>query len=197
MDLAAYSDEHGLEYPANYVLSQWGDNRMYNYFVSGKASSYRYAQGNYVLFITGTDGKVWYDRIGDRRGFVVTTDDAVLNASTLGTRLHRNYGSRSGDVSGLGHYRLIATSGNGSYKAFAVVLGAVIEGTAQPNATVTVRTGVSVDGTTFPYVRQATANSQGAYSVRVAYPGTYRTGNRTVTVSESVVRNGSTVSAGD
>ncbi|MWG34439.1 hypothetical protein [Halomarina oriensis] len=198
----AYSESQGLEYPENYVLTEWGENRMYNYFVNGEAFSYSYAQNNYAPFVAGTNGSEWYDRL-DRRGFVVTSDgvvSGVVSSDALGTRLHLDNGSRDGDTPGLGHYRLVATNDGGSYKAFQLVPGAVLRGTADHSSTVTVETRVEVEDTTFVYTRQATTNADGQYTVRVAYPGTYTVngsgGGTAVTVNESAVGDGSTVPTG-
>jgi dolichyl-diphosphooligosaccharide--protein glycosyltransferase len=214
MEIDGYSDDQGLEYPDSYVLSAWGDNRMYNYFVSGEAASYGFAQNNYREFVAGTNGSVWYEKL-NRRGFVVTTDDVLGDRGTggftvngsasagpadLGTRLHANYGSATQNSSGLGHYRLVAANANGTYKAFKLVPGAVVTGAAEPNSEVTVRTDVDVDGTTFTYTRTATTNADGEYRVRVAYPGEYSLSgaeNRSrVAVTESAVQNGTAVTAG-
>ncbi|MFD1513945.1 STT3 domain-containing protein [Halomarina rubra] len=205
-EMSAYSEKTGLTYPENYVLSNWGDNRVYNYFVSGESFSYSFAERHYRSFLSGTDGEGWYERL-NRRGFVVTTDAAagsgltVTNANgdatpDIGTRLHDDYGSRDGDDPGLGHYRLVATVDDGRYKAFHLVPGAVVRGSADPSSTVTVETRVEVDGTSFAYTRQTTADADGQYSVRVAYPGAYAvpgTESR-VTVEERAVLNGTTVS---
>ncbi len=50
--------------------------------------------------------------------------------STMYARLHQHFGSQNGDVDGLARYRLLFTSGDGSHKAFAVVPGGEIRGTA-------------------------------------------------------------------
>ena len=107
VDVEEYSDEQDMESPENYVLSQWGHNRVYNYFVSGHSRSYSFARSNHVPFVTGTNSTEWYDRLRDRTGFVVTSQEVVTNRSTLGTRLHEHHGSRNGMVPGVGHYQLV------------------------------------------------------------------------------------------
>lgn len=191
--MAEYSDDHDMAYPANYVLSRWGWNRMYNYFVNGQSQSYGYARNNYDAFLTATDAESWYASARDRVGFVVTIDAGVTEPDTLGTRLHTAYGSRTAAAPGVGHYRFIGGAADGSRKAFALVPGAVITGTAAPNTVITPRTTVTTDGTQFTYTRRTTTNETGAFSVRVAYPGTYHVGNRTVTVTDAAVTNGTTV----
>jgi dolichyl-diphosphooligosaccharide--protein glycosyltransferase len=194
-EIAAYSDDHDLSYPENYVLSNWGDSRMYNSVVNGESQSYSYARSNYAQFARATDGQQWYQRLQGRAGFVVTTDRTVSeNPRALGTRLHTAYGTRTQAAPGVANYRLIGVADDGEYKAFALVPGAVLNGTATPNERVTVQREVTVDGVSFQYVRQTTADGSGRYTVRVPYPGTYQVANRTVTVSESAVINGSTVS---
>ncbi|WP_049895253.1 hypothetical protein [Halopiger xanaduensis] len=71
-------DEHAnateREYHDNYVLSAWGDSRMYNHFINGESKGYGYAQSNYEDFITSSDPGSWYEQIEGRVGYVVVTD---------------------------------------------------------------------------------------------------------------------------
>jgi len=191
--MADYSDEHDMKYPENYVFSQWGHNRMYNYFVSGESRSYGFAQSNYEPFVVGTNASQWYERLRGRVGFVVTTNDVVTNESTIGTRLHSHNGSRSESAPGLAHYRLVHVEEEGAYKVFTLVEGAVISGEAEPNSRVTLQTTVELDSYSFEYARQVTADDNGTYSIRVAYPGTYEFGDTSVTVPDNAVQNGTTV----
>jgi dolichyl-diphosphooligosaccharide--protein glycosyltransferase len=78
--MRAYSTERGWEYPENYVFSQWGRNRVYNWFVNGESRSYGYAQANYADFVTSTDSEAWYERLRDRVGFVVVGDQSSIEA---------------------------------------------------------------------------------------------------------------------
>jgi dolichyl-diphosphooligosaccharide--protein glycosyltransferase len=191
--IAEYSDAHDMAYPENYVLSEWGENRMYNYFVSGESSSYSYARSNYADFVTSTNASTWSERLQGRVGFVVTTTDVVTNASTLGTRLHRHNGSRTELTDGLAHFRLLHVEDEGAYKLFTPVRGAEISGEAEPNSSVMVRTTIGLDSYSFDYVRETTTDVNGSYSVRVPYPGTYRVAEKSVRVPEAAVRNGTTV----
>ena len=191
--MADYSEAEEMEHPENYVFSQWGENRMYNYFVSGESRSYGFARSNYADFVTSTNGTEWYERLRGRVGFIVTTPDVVTNGSTLGTRLHRHNGSRSEAGGALGHYRLLHVEKEGAYKIFTLVEGAEIRGEAEPNSSVMVRTTVELESYTFEYVREATADANGTYSVRVPYSGTYRVAGQSVRVPEDAVRNGTTV----
>ncbi|QLG61101.1 hypothetical protein [Halorarum salinum] len=194
--IADHSAEQGHEYPENYVFSFWPDTRVYNYFVNGESRSYGYAQSNYVDFVGSQDPAEWYDRLDGRAGYVVTTPIVVGNETMLGTRLQVNNGSRTDAAPGLAHYRLIHTETDGEYKVFELVDGAVIQGEAEPNETVTVRTDVELENFSFTYVRETTADANGTYSVRVAHPGEYQLGNESVSVPESAVENGTTVTAG-
>ncbi|MEF8974007.1 MAG: STT3 domain-containing protein, partial [Haloarcula sp.] len=45
--IEADAADRGLEHPENYVLSRWGQNRVYNYFVNGESRSYGYARQTY------------------------------------------------------------------------------------------------------------------------------------------------------
>jgi dolichyl-diphosphooligosaccharide--protein glycosyltransferase len=194
--MADYSEERGWEYPENYVFSSWGENRHYNYFVSGESQSYAFARNNYADFVFGTNGSTWYDRLEGRTGFVVTTANAPSQAGTLGHQLHGAYGSRTANASALGHYRAVYTSNSGEYTVFTLVPGAVIQGTADQNETLTVTTSVSIEGTAFDYETRAETDANGNFGVRVPYPGEYDVGNRSVTVAESDVTEGITVDAG-
>jgi dolichyl-diphosphooligosaccharide--protein glycosyltransferase len=192
--------EQGLDYPQNYVLSQWGQSRMYNYFVNGESQSYGYAFNNYEKFVFATNGTEWYERMQGRVGYVVTQDIPGADPGTMQSRLHTRYGSRSDAAAGLGHYQAVSATESGSHKAFALVPGATISGTAPANTTVTATATVSLPGGEFEYTRQTRADGDGTYQLVVANPGAYtvEAGNSTatVTVEERAVRDGTTVTAG-
>ena len=193
--------ERELEYTENYVLSAWGRNRVYNYFVNGESRSYAYARSNFPQFVNSESPESVYERYSGRVGYVVTTDGPDVPAETLYGRLHDAMGSRNGDLDGLGHFRPVYASESGSHKAFALVPGATVRGTAAANTTVTVTADVTVSGTSFEYERQTTTNVTGAFAVTVANPGTYTVAapgseNRTVEVSETAVYDGANVTAG-
>jgi dolichyl-diphosphooligosaccharide--protein glycosyltransferase len=195
--IEADADARGLEYPENYVLSIWGDARMYNYFVNGESSGYGYAQSTYAEFLNGVDGDEWYERMRGRVGYVVTTDQTGAGPQTMQTRLHEGYASRTGQTTGLGHYQAVFESESGSHRAFALVPGATVTGTAAPNATVTATTTASIPNAEFEYTRRTQAAANGSYELTLANPGNYtvETGNETgtVTVNETAVRNGTTI----
>jgi asparagine N-glycosylation enzyme membrane subunit Stt3 len=194
---ASFVDSHaaetGHEYPDNYVLSPWSWNRMYNYIVSGEAASYGYADQTYLPFLASTNP--------DQAAEIQQRDDIYIviepaNDPPVGSmynRLHERYGSRGNGVAGLGTYRaLYDRNGNVIVR---VVDGAIIEGTAAPNSTVTLTTDVTIEGASFTYERQVSTNADGAYNVTVSYPGEYDIDGERVTVSEAAVNNGETVSA--
>ena len=191
-----------LKHPDNYVLSQWGQNRMYNYFVSGESRSYGYARQNYGTFLGTTDPPQAYDQISGRVGYVVTTAEQVDEPTAMYIRLHENAGSRNGDVAGLGHYRPVFVSEDGEYKAFAVVPGATVTGIGAPNTTVSVSTTVAVSDRELTYERETTTDATGAFTITVANPGTYTVtsgadgSETTVDVPEAAVNEGGNVTVG-
>jgi dolichyl-diphosphooligosaccharide--protein glycosyltransferase len=196
--IEADAAERGLEYPENYVLSRWGQNRVYNYFVNGESQSYSYARQTYGPFVAATDPDEAHGRISSRVRYVVTTEMELEEPNTMYTRLHQHFGSQNGDVDGLAHYRPLFTSEDGSHKAFAVVPGGTVKGTVAPNSTVSVVTTVAVSDRKVDYERQTTAGRNGAFTVTVANPGTYTvtTGDgseTTVEVTEQTVYDGGNV----
>ncbi|TKX61467.1 hypothetical protein [Halorubrum sp. GN12_10-3_MGM] len=198
----SHAEDADREYPQNFVLSQWGDNRMYNYFVNGEARSYGYARSNYDQFLTAAHPDEWYNRFQDRVGYVVVTEreNAPPTESTY-TALYDGLGAGVNDTTATGHYQLL-TSTEG-IRTFAVVPGATISvpepssvgvenGTVTATTTVTVPNSsgeVTATGTTFEYVRHATV-SNGTATIRVAHPGEYQVGTQSVTVSDDAVHNG-------
>ncbi|PHQ45604.1 hypothetical protein DJ68_11945, partial [Halorubrum sp. C3] len=198
----SHAEDVDREYPQNFVLSQWGDNRMYNYFVNGEARSYSYARSNYDQFLTATHPDEWYNRFQDRVGYVVVTEreNAPPTESTY-TTLYDGLGVGVNDTAATGHYQLLtATEG---IRTFAVVPGATISvpepssvgvenGTVTATTTVTVPNSsgeVTATGTTFEYERHA-AVSNGTATIRVAHPGEYQVGTQSVTVTNDAVHNG-------
>jgi dolichyl-diphosphooligosaccharide--protein glycosyltransferase len=194
-----YVDEHDIPYPESYVLSKWGRNRVYNYFVNGEAASYGYAARTYEDFLFSNDADSWYEEFADRVGFVVTRDLphlGLISASTVQSTLHDRFGSATiSNIGGVGHFRAMFATDDGARKVFRVVPGATIRGPA-PAETARVRlvADVSIPGDEFEYVRRATV-TDGTFEVTVANPGTYRIGRgeTTVEVSERAVQAGETV----
>jgi dolichyl-diphosphooligosaccharide--protein glycosyltransferase len=193
-EMRTYATTHSLEYPDDYVLSRWDTNRLYNYFVSGESQSYQYARSQYPELLRAGDPAEWYDRYSDRIGFLAV-DRGYVNGSAgyLYERLISDYGSATGDQPGLAHYRAIFD--RDGILAYRLVPGATITGQAAPNATLSVSTNVSIPGAEFTYTRVVRTDASGNYSIRVAYPGEYAVGDRTVAVSEAAVEGGESVTA--
>jgi len=198
--IAEYVDEHDIPYPESYVLSKWGRNRVYNYFVNGEAASYGYADRNYEDFLFSDDADGWYEQFDGRVGFVVTRDLphlGLIGSSTVQSTLHDRYGSATiGDIGGAGHFRAMFATADGARKVFRVVPGATIRGTVPDGAErVRLAADVSIPGAEFEYVRRAPV-TDGVFEVTVPHPGTYRIdeGETTVEVSERTVRVGESVS---
>mgnify|MGYP000669193083 CR=1 FL=1 len=190
------SAELGQSYPDDYILSDWGENRMYNYFVNGEAESYGYARQHYSDFVTSDSIDGWYDRFSGRVGYVVLgTPPDDVGSQTVWLQLER---ATAGERNGFAHFRPVYRAPDGTRTVFAVVPGARITGTAAANETVTVSTEVSIPNREFVYTRQTAANATGHYAVRVSTPGTYAVDvggdERSVTVPDAAVRNGTTVS---
>ncbi|ELY90784.1 hypothetical protein [Natrialba taiwanensis] len=188
-------EDHALEtdreYPATFVLSRWGDNRLYNYFVSGESQSYSYAQNTFGDFQTGTDPDGWYDQFGDRVGYVVLTDQSNVSAEMTQSRLHEEYGTGGSQTDPLTHYQAIYL--DEEVTAFAVVPGATITGSGEAGENVTVETETDVSGETLTYERSTTVGDDGTFSVTVPYPGEYDVGTASVDVSRSAVESGESV----
>ncbi len=189
----------GGEHTDAFVLSTWGRNRMYNYHVSGASDGYGYAARHYQPFISSGDPDAEYDGLAGTVDYVVINEvDAENPRSDVAyVRLFERYGSAGGDVDGVGHYRLLHVTERGTHAAFAVVPGATVEGTADPDATITASTDVSVPGADFTYERLVDTDANGSYAVTLAYPGEYAIGDETVTVSEEDVRTGATIAIDD
>jgi len=183
-----YADEQGWSYPDNYVFSQWGKNRMYNYFVNGQAESYGFARINFDNFTQSTDGEKWYQRLRNRVGFVVVSDRDA-EAGSIHDQLSGAYGGRRGGSPGLSHYRAVYES-EGGRTVFTLVPGATLTGISEAE-TLTTGTDVRLDGQTFTYERAADVR-YGIYEVAVPYPGNYSVGGETIRVSEADVRRGRT-----
>ena len=188
----SHAEEVDREYPRNFVLSQWGDNRMYNYFVNGEARSYGYAQSNHDQFLASSNPDDSYDRFQDRVGYVVVTDRENAPATnTTYAALHEGLGLGANDTAPTGHYQLLAS--DDGVRTFAVVPGATIAVSEPSGEAVTATTTLTIDGgsddTTYEYARSATV-ANGTATIRVAHPGEYQVGNETVTVTDDDVLAG-------
>lgn len=191
--MGTYAAERGWEYPQNYVFSEWGENRMFNYFVNGNSASYWYAQQNYEDFLFSSAPEEWYQELRERAGFVVTTGpESGFVSKRMIDRLHEALGSGVSGISGLAHYRAVYSSPDGSVKAFTLVPGATITGTTTSDESLRVRTEVSIEGATFTYER-IVEPSDGEFSVIVPHPGDYQVDDRVVTITERAVTDGETI----
>ncbi|WP_436344031.1 MFS transporter [Natronorubrum sp. FCH18a] len=196
-EATAVIDDHAenvdREYPETFVLSEWGDNRMYNYFVNGESELYVYAQATFEEFVTGSDPDGWYEEFAENDvGYVVTTDlsDEYPETSTQ-AQLHDDRGAGGDEHEPLEHYQAIYLGDDAT--AFAVVPGATIASTGEPGETVVVETEVTVSGETISYERDVTVSEDGSLEVTVPYAGEYAVGDRTVDVTTAAVENGETV----
>ena len=189
-----YAAERGWTYPQNYVLVEWGRARMYNYLVNGQSRSYWYARNNYGEFVFSTDAEGWYDRFEGRVGFVVTRAVEDPIPLRMQARLHEQHGSASDVADGLGHFRAMWESADGSEKVFTIVSGATVTGEADPETEITLSTTITLAGTgrTVEYCRRAETDAQGQFSVVLAHPGEYEVddGRGSLTVNEEAVRSG-------
>jgi dolichyl-diphosphooligosaccharide--protein glycosyltransferase len=193
-----YSTDRGWDYPRNYVFSEWGSNRVYNYHVSGESKSYGYAQRNYRSFVSSSEPGAWYEALAGGTGFVVVRSSSFeYPGDSMQVRLFERHGSAGDGVQGLAHYRLVYVGGDGELKVFTLVPGATIVGTGTPNSILPVSTEVRIGQHTFTYRRNVRTDSEGRFSVTVAYPGAYAVGSAEVTVSDTNVTGGDTIRTGD
>ncbi|MDB9235040.1 hypothetical protein [Halorubrum ezzemoulense] len=196
LEVSAHANETGKEYPQNFVLSQWDDNRMYNYFVSGESRSYGYARRIHDEFLATANPDKWYKQHHSRVGYVVITEqDREAVGNTTYTALYEGLGVGANGTNSVGRYQLLHTD-NG-VRTFALVAGASIQVTNPSTPSVTAATTVDLDGINYEYSRTA-AVVNGTATVRVAYPGTYQVGNSTVTITDRdiLVGNQTAVSVG-
>jgi dolichyl-diphosphooligosaccharide--protein glycosyltransferase len=186
--LEDYAEEQGASYPANYVFSEWGRNRVYNHFVSGESDSYLYAQDHYADFLSSNDGERWYHQLRNRSGFVITRpSNGNYSRSSLQNRLYNHHGSATDRASGLAHYRFVHSQGG--TKTFDIVPGARIVGVANASAA-SFSQDVHVSDRNFRYTRDAPVNPYGLYTVTLPYPGDYEVSGKTFSVSESAIESG-------
>jgi len=191
--IADYAGEEAAS--DDYVFSEWGRNRVYNYLVSGDSKSYLFAQDNYAAFLSArAPGAVGsFERRLDEHdtGYVVVPDLDGFDDETVHSRLYDRHASRGDGVAGLGRFRLLH-AGDGQ-KVFQFVRGARITGSAAPNESVSVATDVRGGNTTLTYRRTIETNRYGDYAVTVPYAGTYEVQGGEVPVSPESVVDGRTV----
>ncbi|WP_224268033.1 LamG-like jellyroll fold domain-containing protein [Haloprofundus salinisoli] len=182
-----YSEEQGWEYPQNYVFSEWGWNRVYNYFVTGNSQSYGFAQQNYREFQLSSKPVDWYEKLRDRVGFIVMTKVAA-SPKSLQTRLYTHFGSETDTAGALSHYRVVYA--RDGHRVFTLVPGATIVGVRENAEKVTIETDVRINDTEFTYQNTVTPNPYGVYGATVPYEGTYQLPAGTVQVPSKAVTDG-------
>jgi dolichyl-diphosphooligosaccharide--protein glycosyltransferase len=195
-DAAMAIDDHSTTaertWPDNYVFSDWGRNRIYNYYTSGQSRSYQYAQQNYASFTTSQEPEQWYAQLSaNPTGYVVVKppgEGTNPPPETMQSRLWENWGSATAEVSGTSHYR--AVYANEERKVYELVSGATVVGEAQPGTEVVATAEVSADGHEFTYRNRVTANPYGIYSVTVPYSGTYEISQTRVQISDQDFQTG-------
>ncbi len=193
MAIDDHTEQFNQSYPETYVLSEWGENRMYNYFVNGESRSYGFARSNYGEFITSTNTSAQYSQLADRVGYV-TVGPARTPARTTHGRLYDGLGLGSTNVS---HFQILYVGE--SVRAFALVPGATIRVSGPTGQTVTAQTTVDVPSSpevsvgNESYTQRKTI-TRGTATLRVAHPGKYQVNGQTVTVSPTAVEEGQSVS---
>jgi dolichyl-diphosphooligosaccharide--protein glycosyltransferase len=188
----AHSTTADRTWPDSYVFSDWGRNRVYNYYTSGQSRSYQYAQQNYRSFITSREPEQWYAQLSAKpTGYVVVKpprDGANPRPETIQSRLWTNWGSATAEVPGTSHYRVVYA--NEERKVYELVSGATLVSAVPPNSSATASTEVSLSERSFTYEREVNSSPGGATAVTVPYPGEYSVGNATITVDSNAVEQG-------
>lgn len=186
-----YATNHDISYPQNYVLSPWGVNRAYNYFVNGNSRSYQFAQEHYQQFLSTNHPTEWYRRYRNRVGFVVIEGGSAGGQMT--SRL-LNYGTETEEFPALKHYRTLHVEGDNHI--ISLVPGATILGVTDDDS-VQVQTNVQLEEESATYRTSTESNPYDAYALTVPYPGTYRLSGQRVEVDEPMVRSGTRVKLHD
>jgi len=195
-DQIATYDETRDDPHTDYVLSPWGENRMYNYFVNGQSQSYAFARDTYRPFMTTASNESGgYQMLSGRVEYIVST--GRWQPDTIGARLQEAYGGQRDTAPALDHYRAFYESPDGQYIAYEVVDGAVVTGSGRPNSVLNASVHPPVGEDSATYRKNVRVNDHGVYETVVPYTGTYQIGGRPVTVSESAVQNGTYLSAFD
>lgn len=107
-----HATAHDREYPANRVISQWGDQRMYNCLVSGESQNYD--RGIYdQSFASATDPDAWAQGRSNV-GYVVVQDQGfpdgtapALLSDEYGLDTDPEAGATQSNQEALGHYQLV------------------------------------------------------------------------------------------
>jgi len=185
-----YAAEENLDYPENYVLTQWGSVRFYNYQVSGMSKGYGYALNNYLDFLAGENPYEWYDRLEDDVGFVMI-DTTITNSPNGVMQQRLGSGPSVASTASLHNYRAVYQSPDGQYLVYELVDGATITGIGPSNSSVIINSSANLSSTQYSYEREFDTTRNGWYTVTVSQPGTYTIGQEQITVDSAAVRNGS------
>lgn len=188
-DVAAFD----REYPENFVFSEWGHSRMYNYFINGEARSYSYARSNFADFVFDSDADEWFGEFNGSVGYVVIP--AIDNGppvETVQQQLHADVDVSDGVIPDVAHFQLIMSGEE--VTTYAVVEGATITANASIEAE-SAQTTVEFGDDSAHYVRPFSGGNE-TVQTTVAYPGTYEIGDTTVTVTEADVRGGEVIEVG-
>ena len=180
-EMDAFATAENRSWPETYVLSRWGDNRAYNSHLNGNSQSYGYARSNYLDFLRSDESEEWYQQIQGRVGFIIISEIpefSELDSETMYARLH--------DRQGLGtHYQLLYAGDE--KKAYAVVPGTMVNGTVNETKTSVTVSGRMDVGSRTMITQREIPTEDGSYTIRIATPGTYTIGNRTVEVTQEDV----------
>jgi dolichyl-diphosphooligosaccharide--protein glycosyltransferase len=188
-----YADERGWVYPQNYVFSSWGRNRVYNWFVNGRAQSYNYAQSNFGEFVTSGDSVKWYKRLRDRAGFVAVEERNMSSNEQTGTIYNQLWSDGFGIETD--HYRAVWTNSDDSLRVFTLVPGAKVTGPAPPNTTLTLDGTTEIGRKSRSVTTKTEVSEHGVYQETIPLPGSYEVGDGIVTISETDIQEAELVSA--
>jgi len=190
--MRSYASKRGLLYPDNYVFSQWGKSRFYNYLVNGESRSYGYAQSNFKEFLAADDPDMWYRRLSEanRAGFVVASQVAGFNDASGTTYEHLvgDWGERTS------HFRVIYADTSRDRKAYILVPGATVTGPGEPGEVVTMSLKADLGDETINLERTVEVNEHGVFITRTPLTGTVPITENDIEVTLGDVERGRLVS---
>jgi dolichyl-diphosphooligosaccharide--protein glycosyltransferase len=206
MVISDHADDIDRDWPDNYVFAPWGDDRMYNYFVSGESKDdgyarYGYQERGYRSFITDEKPDQVISELPDARwpvfkngrGYVVVTKKSSgLPDETIQTRLYEDLGQGTSQFDALSHYQLIHVSDDRELVVFSVVQGATIKLSGISSDSVNIRKKIHVSGVSFVY-EQNVAVKNGRASVTVPYSGDYIIAGKKIPIESHDIEHGETI----